>query len=87
MDSNVLATVKMWLYSRLHELPFRGLLITEGWEMSSQHIALPLVVTALIICVSVAKITYGNWDTAWTMVGSLIALLSLVVIWLRHAVG
>ncbi|GFF40216.1 hypothetical protein IFM61606_06038 [Aspergillus udagawae] len=70
----------------LSELQFRGIRIREDWELSSQHIALPLAVTLLFVMVVVAKLTFGDWATAWNVGCFFVALATLLWMWAEYSV-
>jgi hypothetical protein len=76
-----------WHSPRLYGLPLQGLLIEEGWKADSKHILLPLTATLLVLMVVAAKLVYGDWGTAWTFGGFLVALVTLAWMWANHAVG
>jgi hypothetical protein len=56
-----------WYCLGLSELQFRGLTISEDWEIDLQHIVLPLAATVFFVMVVGAKLVYGDWGTAWNV--------------------
>lgn len=61
-------------------------MIREGLEFNRQHVVLPLSVTVFFIMVVTAKLIYGDWATAWTVGGSLVALATLLWMWTEHLI-
>lgn len=75
-----------WHYPEMSELRFRGLRIREDWEFSLQHIVLPLAVTFLFAMIVVAKLSFGDWATAWNVGAFFVGLAALLLMWAAHFV-
>ncbi|KAF3385003.1 hypothetical protein F1880_001980 [Penicillium rolfsii] len=63
-----------WHCPALTELKFRGLVINEGWTPDFHRKALVILVFSGVILAS--KVLFG-WDTAWTVGGCFVALVTL----------
>ena len=59
------------------------MVISEGWTLGARQVALPLVATMLLLVVIVARLLFG-WDTAWTVGGYFVALVTLLWMWATH---
>lgn len=66
-----------WHCPKLREMKFRGILVKEILKVESQYILLPLASSVLFGTVIVAKFTFGDWGTAWTVGCFFLALVSL----------
>ena len=64
-----------WHCPGLMELKFRGLVIREGWTLDTQRT--PLVVIIFLAVVIIAKFLFC-WNTAWTVGGFFVALVTLL---------
>lgn len=69
---------------RLSDAKWEGLHITEGWMLDTTSAAGPALVTGLISVVVGARFLYGDWATAWTMLGSLAGLVAIVLMWINR---
>ncbi|KAI0124188.1 hypothetical protein BJ170DRAFT_75075 [Xylariales sp. AK1849] len=82
---NLLSKVDSWHHPKMGEIDFKGLLIEEGWGLDSCHVVVPLFSTVCFVMAIVAKVIYGDWATAWQVVGCIVALVTLAWMWLNHA--
>jgi hypothetical protein len=85
-DRDILMKLDCWHRPKLGELPFRGLRIEEGWQLDSRHVVLPLAVTGFFLMVTSARLVYGDWGTAWNAGGFLVTLVTLLWMWVNHAI-
>jgi hypothetical protein len=86
-DRDILSKIESWHCPRLGELTFRGLVINEGRDTDSRHMALQLAAKILFLMVFVAKVVFGDWGTAWNVGSFLVALATLSWMWIRHSAG
>jgi hypothetical protein len=77
----------IWDTPELRELEFHGLLIREGWDPHSQHTVVALITTSLFLLVVWARLVFGDWSTAWTAGAFFVALIALLIQWLRYFVS
>lgn len=68
----------LWHCPSLGELPFRGLLIEEGWLSGASNALMALPVLGCISIVLGSKLIFHDWDTAWTVGGVFVALTVLL---------
>jgi len=71
----------------LGELEFRGLRVEESWSYNSQCIVLPLLTTFSLIVVAVAKLTYSDWATAWTVGCFFVGLIPVLMLWVNKGLN
>jgi uncharacterized membrane protein len=64
----------------LTELKFKGILISEDVAVDTRQVVLPLMVTLFLVVAVTAKFLFG-WNTAWTVGGFFVALVTLL--WMR----
>ena len=67
----------------MRELKFRGLVIREGWTLDARKVILPLLATIFLAVVVAAKFLFG-WNTAWTVGGFFVALVTLLWMWANY---
>lgn len=72
-----------WHRPALRELKFRGIVIREGWTLDARNVVLPLLATMFLAVVVAAKFLFG-WNTAWTVGGFFVALVTLLWMWANH---
>ena len=63
------------------ELDFEALWLNDA--LGSRDAVLWLIVASMILIVPVAKETFGDWSTAWTFEGSVAALLTVWLMFVR----
>ncbi|GIJ86674.1 hypothetical protein Asppvi_005566 [Aspergillus pseudoviridinutans] len=83
---DVLRRFDEWHCPELGELRFHGVRIQEDWEFSLRNIVLPFVVSLLFVLVVVAKLTFGDWATAWNVGCFFVALATLLWMWAEYSV-
>ncbi|KAM6528904.1 hypothetical protein FALCPG4_009856 [Fusarium falciforme] len=69
----VLRLFDEWGRPSLYELPFRGLIVEEGWLLSSQSVFLVYVGGIFMLAVPL-KFIFGGWDAAWGAASCLLTL-------------
>lgn len=72
-----------WHCPGLRELKFKGIVIREGWTLDAGKVILPLLATMFLAVVVAAKFLFG-WNTAWTVGGFFIALVTLLWMWANY---
>jgi hypothetical protein len=68
----------------LPSVEFQGLHIVEEWTSHKTSIATLALTIAPLIVVVVSRLLYGEWDTAWTAMGSLVTLMGVGLTWWFH---
>lgn len=68
-------TSKISYRPSLIELQFTGIFIKEGWTLNRSLVSVFLAAISLVVVIA-AHFIFG-WDTAWTVGGFFVALLSL----------
>ncbi|KAL4864155.1 hypothetical protein BDV12DRAFT_205888 [Aspergillus spectabilis] len=66
-----------WHRPGLREIPFRGILINEGWVLGTQQVVLPLMATMFLAVVIAARFLF-DWNTAWSVGSFFVALATLL---------
>jgi hypothetical protein len=87
IDRDILRKIKSWHCPALGELKFPGLVIKEGCDLHSQHIALPLIMTVLCLIIFGARLLYGDWSIAWNVGCFFVALIGPLGMWIRYVVS
>ncbi|KAL3469135.1 hypothetical protein BJX99DRAFT_268685 [Aspergillus californicus] len=80
---DVLSQFDSWDCPGLRELKFKGIVISEGWTLDTRQVILPLLVIMSLAVVVAAKFLFG-WNTAWTVGGFFVALVTLLWMWANH---
>lgn len=69
----VLRVFGEWGRPSLYELPFRGLIVEEGWLLPPQYVFLIYVGGIFMLAVPL-RFIFGGWDAAWGAASCLLTL-------------
>ncbi|KAJ5244625.1 hypothetical protein N7489_004721 [Penicillium chrysogenum] len=67
-----------WHRPKLREMKFRGILIKEAWEIKSRYTMIIFTMASLFSALIAAKLTFGEWGTAWNVGSFFLALGSFL---------
>ncbi|RMZ46441.1 hypothetical protein CA14_008224 [Aspergillus flavus] len=59
--SDMLKKLDAWHVPDLSEIPFHALLITEGWDLGTRSVVIPLAMSFFFLLVVVSKVIYNDW--------------------------